>query len=82
MDILVNNAGFATQGRFEAIPSERDHEQIMVNVAAVVDLAHALLPGMVAAIGTTAIRQKARGAAILALKPRPLARSAIGCRRR
>lgn len=46
--MLVNNAGFATQGRFEAIPAERDHEQVMVNVAAVVDLAHALLPAMVA----------------------------------
>ncbi len=48
VDILVNNAGFATQGRFDAIPAERDHEQIMVNVATVVDLTHALLPGMVA----------------------------------
>lgn len=47
VDILVNNAGFATQGRFDTIPAERDHEQIMVNVAAVVELAHALLPGMV-----------------------------------
>jgi len=48
VDILVNNAGFATQGRFDAIPAERGHEQIMVNVATVVDLTHALLPGMVA----------------------------------
>jgi len=48
IDILVNNAGFATQGRFDTIPAARDHEQIMVNVATVVDLTHALLPGMVA----------------------------------
>jgi len=46
IDILVNNAGFATQGRYETIPAQRDHEQIMVNVAAVVDLTHALLPAM------------------------------------
>lgn len=48
VDILVNNAGFATQGRFDAIAAEREHEQIMVNAATVVDLTRALLPGMVA----------------------------------
>lgn len=48
VDILVNNAGFATQGRLETIPAERDHEQIMVNVTAVVDLTHALVPAMIA----------------------------------
>jgi len=48
VDLLVNNAGFATQGRLETIAADRDHEQIMVNVAAVVDLTHALLPAMLA----------------------------------
>jgi len=47
VDILVNNAGFATQGRYETIPAARDHEQVAVNVAAVVDLTHALLPAMI-----------------------------------
>src|SRR5262249_24325158 len=36
VDLLVNNAGFATYGHFENLPAKRDHEEIMVNVAAVV----------------------------------------------
>ncbi len=44
--LLVNNAGFGTAGRFEEIPAERDHDLLMVNVVALVDLTHALLPGM------------------------------------
>jgi short-subunit dehydrogenase len=46
--LLVNNAGFATYGRFEAVARERQHEEIMLNVGALVDLAHAFLPAMVA----------------------------------
>ncbi len=46
VNLLVNNAGFATQGRFETISTDRDHQQVMVNVTAVVDLTHALLPDM------------------------------------
>jgi short-subunit dehydrogenase len=46
VDLLVNNAGFATHGFFEAIPIQRDQEQVMVNVAAVVGLTHAFIPGM------------------------------------
>ncbi|WND34450.1 SDR family oxidoreductase [Streptomyces sp. BB1-1-1] len=46
VDLLVNNAGFATCGRFEDIAADRDHDQLMVNVVALVDLTHALLPGM------------------------------------
>ncbi|HEY4386042.1 MAG TPA: SDR family oxidoreductase [Ktedonobacteraceae bacterium] len=48
VDLLVNNAGFATHDAFDAIDPERDHQQVMVNVTAVVDLAHAFLPEMVA----------------------------------
>ncbi|MFJ1704449.1 SDR family NAD(P)-dependent oxidoreductase [Kitasatospora sp. NPDC088346] len=48
VDLLVNNAGFGTCGRFEETAAARDHEQLMVNVVAPVDLAHALLPGMLA----------------------------------
>ncbi|WP_372346000.1 SDR family NAD(P)-dependent oxidoreductase [Streptomyces sp. KL116D] len=46
VDLLVNNAGFGTCGRFEEIAADRDHDQLMVNVVALVDLTHALLPGM------------------------------------
>lgn len=45
-DLLVDNAGFGTAGRFEEITAERDHDMLMVNVVALVDLTHALLPGM------------------------------------
>ncbi|WP_327355933.1 SDR family NAD(P)-dependent oxidoreductase [Streptomyces sp. NBC_01304] len=48
VDLLVNNAGFGTCGRFEDIDPGRDHDQLMVNVVALVDLTHALLPGMLA----------------------------------
>ncbi|MFH8253517.1 SDR family NAD(P)-dependent oxidoreductase [Streptomyces roseolus] len=46
VDLLVNNAGFGTCGRFEKISAARDHDQLMVNVVALVDLTHELLPGM------------------------------------
>ncbi|MEV4489614.1 SDR family oxidoreductase [Micromonospora coxensis] len=46
VDMLVNNAGFGTCGRFEEIPGARDHDQLMVNVVALVDLTHELVPGM------------------------------------
>jgi short-subunit dehydrogenase len=48
VDLLVNNAGFGTHGRFEALPPQREHDEIAVNVAAPVALAHAFLPGMLA----------------------------------
>ncbi|HEY0981570.1 SDR family NAD(P)-dependent oxidoreductase [Schlesneria sp.] len=46
VDLLINNAGFMTHGHFEAIDPQRDHDEVMVNVAAVVSLTHAFLPGM------------------------------------
>ena len=46
IDLLVNNAGFATNGFFETLSPERDHEQVMVDVTAVVDLAHAFVPAL------------------------------------
>jgi uncharacterized protein len=45
-DLLVNNAGFGLNGFFETLSSERDHQQVMVDVAAVVDLTHAFVPSM------------------------------------
>jgi short-subunit dehydrogenase len=47
VDVLVNNAGFATYGLFDAVPRDRQHAEIMLNVAALVDLTHAFLPDMV-----------------------------------
>jgi uncharacterized protein len=46
VDVLVNNAGFATGGRFEDADLENEHQEVMLNTAAVLDLAHAFVPGM------------------------------------
>ncbi len=47
VDLLVNNAGFGTYGRFHELDTARDHHEIMLNVAALVDLTHQFLPAMV-----------------------------------
>lgn len=47
VDLLVNNAGFGTYGDFETLASEREHQEIMLNVTALVDLTHAFVPAMV-----------------------------------
>ncbi|MFJ2954713.1 SDR family NAD(P)-dependent oxidoreductase [Streptomyces sp. NPDC087270] len=62
VDLLVNNAGFGTCGHFEDIATARDHDQLMVNVVALVDLTHRLLPGMLAR-GTGAVVNVASTAA-------------------
>ncbi|ANE47740.1 oxidoreductase [Paenibacillus swuensis] len=46
IELLVNNAGFATHGFFEQVSGERQHEEVMLNVAAVVDMTHLFLPDM------------------------------------
>lgn len=46
VDILINNAGFGTYGRFEDMDPEREQEEIMLNTAALVNLTHHFLPGM------------------------------------
>ena len=48
VDVLVNNAGFGTYGAFAGLDPGREHAEVMVNAVAVVDLAHAVLPGMLA----------------------------------
>lgn len=48
VDVLVNNAGFAAHGVFEAIPLERQLEEISLNVSALVEVTHRFLPAMVA----------------------------------
>lgn len=45
---LCNCAGAGTFGRFDVLPLEREHEQVAVQVAAVVELVHDALPGMLA----------------------------------
>lgn len=46
VDCLINNAGFATHGLFEELSGSRQHDEVMLNVAAVVDLTHLFLPDM------------------------------------
>jgi short-subunit dehydrogenase len=46
VDLLVNNAGFATHGYFESIPAERERDEIIVNIAALVGMTHAFIGGM------------------------------------
>lgn len=47
VDLLVNNAGFGTYGHFDALDSEREHEELMLNITTLVDLAHVFVPAMV-----------------------------------
>ena len=48
VDVLVNNAGFGTYGSFDKLDAARENAQVLVNIAAPVALAHAVLPGMLA----------------------------------
>lgn len=47
LDVLVNNAGFGTFGTFHELDVQREHQQIALNVVAVVRLTHAALRPMV-----------------------------------
>jgi len=47
VDWLVNNAGFATAGRFDRLPLERELEEIRLNVEALVELTGLCIGGMV-----------------------------------
>jgi short-subunit dehydrogenase len=46
--VLVNNAGFGSYGPFAEADPEREADEVAVDVTAVVALAHAFLPGMIA----------------------------------
>jgi short-subunit dehydrogenase len=48
VDLLVNNAGMGTYGSFETLAPSQELEEILLNVAALVDLAHAFVPAMAA----------------------------------
>jgi short-subunit dehydrogenase len=47
VDVLVNNAGFAAHGYFDQLSLERQREEIMLNIGAVVELTHLFIQGMV-----------------------------------
>ncbi len=46
VDLLVNNAGFGAQGEFWKVPLERQAKIIRLNIEALVELSHFLIPGM------------------------------------
>ena len=48
VEVLVNNAGFGSYGAFAEADSNREDEEVAVDVSAVVTLARAVLPGMLA----------------------------------
>jgi hypothetical protein len=48
IEVLVNNAGFGSYGPFAEADAEREAEEVAVDVSAVVTLARAFLPGMLA----------------------------------
>ncbi|MEO3827193.1 SDR family oxidoreductase [Actinomadura sp. B10D3] len=48
VELLVNNAGYGAFGAFADVPLDEHLAQIELNVAALVRLTHAVLPGMVA----------------------------------
>lgn len=47
VDVLVNNAGIGSHGRFSSLPADRELAMVSLNVDAVVELARAVIPGMV-----------------------------------
>lgn len=48
INLLINNAGFLNYGAFEQIALDRDRQQIMLNVMALVNLTHAFIPDLLA----------------------------------
>lgn len=47
VDLLINNAGFGGRGEFWTLPLDRQSEMLRLNVLAVVELTHLLLPAMI-----------------------------------
>lgn len=48
IDLLINNAGFGLHGPFETLSSEREQDEIQLNIGALVALTHAIVPDMLA----------------------------------
>lgn len=47
VDLLVNNAGFGAQGEFWRIPLDRQSQMLRLNIHALVELCHFMLPAMI-----------------------------------
>ena len=47
VELLVNNAGFGLTGRFAELDGKRQRQMIDLNCGALVELTHAVLPGMI-----------------------------------
>ena len=47
VELLVNNAGFGLTGRFANLDGKRQRQMIDLNCGTLVELAHAVLPGMI-----------------------------------
>jgi len=46
VDLLINNAGFGARGKFHELPLDRQSEMLRLNIVALVELTHHLLPTM------------------------------------
>jgi short-subunit dehydrogenase len=71
VDVLINNAGFAQLGRFAELPLERQLGMVKVNITALTELTHRVLPemlarrrGVVLNIGSTAAFQPGPNCAV------------------
>jgi len=51
VDLLVNNAGFGAHGEFWMLPLSRQSEMLRLNIVALTELTHLLLPAMVSQRG-------------------------------
>lgn len=49
LDLLINNAGFGTYGRFAQLDTDREEEEVRLNIIALMRLTRAALPGMIKA---------------------------------
>ncbi len=47
INLLVNNAGFGARGEFWKLPLDRQAQMLRLNVQAVIEVAHLLLPAMI-----------------------------------
>jgi uncharacterized protein len=47
VDLLINNAGFGARGEFWGLPLDRQSEMMRLNVVAVMELTHLMLPAMI-----------------------------------
>jgi short-subunit dehydrogenase len=47
IDLLINNAGFGARGEFWKLPLDRQSEMLRLNVAALIELTHHVVPSMI-----------------------------------